>query len=152
MIIAEHDDVIEYQYRNEDGSLHRVDGPAIEWVDGSLEYWVDGIRHRLDGPAVIWSNGYEAWYKDGQLLREDGPKVLRRPGSSNDEVFSIDQCGIQCDICDASIKLMENVFHYTGYLHGVLNTHIHLCEPCFDSKVKFPLIDFTREETCANET
>ena len=29
-------------YRNEQGQLHRTDGPAVEWADGSKEWWVNG--------------------------------------------------------------------------------------------------------------
>ena len=28
-----------------DGELHRLDGPAIEWVDGGKEWWLNGQRH-----------------------------------------------------------------------------------------------------------
>lgn len=27
------------------GKLHRVDGPAIERSDGSIEYWINGVRY-----------------------------------------------------------------------------------------------------------
>lgn len=30
------------EHRNEKGELHRVDGPAIVYTDGSCEWWVDG--------------------------------------------------------------------------------------------------------------
>jgi hypothetical protein len=49
---------------------HRIDGPAIEYDDGSKLWWVDGKRHRLDGPAMIWSNGTTDWYIDGVFIME----------------------------------------------------------------------------------
>lgn len=33
--------------------IHRLDGPAIKWVDGSTYWYVNNKQHRLDGPAVI---------------------------------------------------------------------------------------------------
>lgn len=32
--------------------LHNINGPAIVYDNGRKEYWQDGSRHRLDGPAV----------------------------------------------------------------------------------------------------
>jgi hypothetical protein len=31
-------------YLNSEGVLHRTDGPAVEWSDGSTEFWVKGKR------------------------------------------------------------------------------------------------------------
>lgn len=33
--------------------LHREDGPAVEWKDGSEEWYINDVLHREDGPAVI---------------------------------------------------------------------------------------------------
>ena len=30
-------------YYNSADLLHRTDGPAIEWVDGSKEWWINGV-------------------------------------------------------------------------------------------------------------
>jgi len=84
------------------GKIHREDGPAITWRDGSYEYRIDGLLHREDGPASktkrteLWAiqgkthrqggpahityNRYgivvcRAWFRDGRLHREDGPAV-----------------------------------------------------------------------------
>ena len=82
------------EYRNEKGQLHREDGPAVEysngtnewWVDdqlhregapaiecadGDKEWWVNGQRHREDGPAIEWGDGYQEWYLHGKQLTED---------------------------------------------------------------------------------
>jgi len=45
-------------YYNADGKSHRLDGPAIEWFDGSKEWYIDGKIHRLDGPALVFSSGF----------------------------------------------------------------------------------------------
>jgi hypothetical protein len=60
---------------------HRLDGPAIEYANGSKAWWVDGKPHRLDGPAVEYTDGYKAWYVDGKLHRLDGPAIEYADGS-----------------------------------------------------------------------
>lgn len=37
-----------------DGQLHRDDGPAVEFIDGSYKaYYQFGLKHNSSGPAVI---------------------------------------------------------------------------------------------------
>jgi hypothetical protein len=56
---------------NDEGQLHRSDGPAVKVSRGVLtSWWVHGKRHRLDGPAVIWKNGSEEWWVNGKLLSQ----------------------------------------------------------------------------------
>ena len=71
------------RYRNSDGQLHRVDGPAIEWEDGSHEWYLHGRLHRVDGPAIERSNSSREWWLNGELHREDGPAV-EYPGGSRE--------------------------------------------------------------------
>jgi hypothetical protein len=61
------------------GKLHRTDGPAIEWADGGRAWWLDGKLHRLDGPAVEYANGSKAWYVDGKRLTEEQFNALTAP-------------------------------------------------------------------------
>jgi len=61
-------------------TLHREDGPAVEWVNGAKEWWVDDKRHRKDGPAVEHTNGGKSWYINGKRHREDGPAIERASG------------------------------------------------------------------------
>ncbi len=42
--------------------LHRDDGPAKEWADGSKEWYLNGKLHRDDGPAAIYSDGKKYWF------------------------------------------------------------------------------------------
>ncbi len=55
--------------------LHREDGPAIEHVNGTKEWYVNGELHREDGPAIEFDGGQKRWFKNGKLHREDGPAV-----------------------------------------------------------------------------
>jgi hypothetical protein len=64
------------------GDLHREDGPAVEYADGSKEWRRNGHLHRNNGPAIEAADGYKAWYCDGKLHRDDGPAVEYSDGST----------------------------------------------------------------------
>ena len=70
-------------YLYEGGPLHREDGPAVERVNGDLEWYVNGELHREDGPAIEHANGDKMWYVNGRLHREDGPALERVDGSKH---------------------------------------------------------------------
>lgn len=55
--------------------LHRVDGPAIETVNGDKFWYVNGERHRDDGPACELIGGGRLWYKNNKPHRLDGPAM-----------------------------------------------------------------------------
>jgi hypothetical protein len=50
--------------------LHRIDGPAIEYINGEKNWWVNGKLHRTDGPAAEYTSG-ERWYLDNQVYTFD---------------------------------------------------------------------------------
>ena len=50
------------------GKLHREDGPAVDDPDGTRKWYINDKRHREDGPAVEDADGYRAWYVDGEHL------------------------------------------------------------------------------------
>lgn len=52
-------------WRNEKGLFHRDDGPAIEFSDGTKEWYKDGMRHREDGHAVERAGGIKEWWLNG---------------------------------------------------------------------------------------
>jgi hypothetical protein len=62
-------------YRDENGELHREDGPAIEYPDGTKSWYLHGKLHREGGPAAEWSDGTKVWYWYGKRHREDGPAI-----------------------------------------------------------------------------
>lgn len=69
-----------YRVRNSSGQLHREDGPAVVYPDGSHSWCRNNQLHREDGPAAIYPDGSQHWYRNGQLHREDGPAVIYRDG------------------------------------------------------------------------
>lgn len=56
------------------GTLHRTDGPAIEYSDGTKKWYINGELHRTDGPAVESAKG-KYWYFEGKLHRDNGPAI-----------------------------------------------------------------------------
>ena len=62
-------------WKNDKGQLHREDGPAVEYADGSKWWYLNGKLHREDGPAYEGANGDKEWYLNNKLHREDGPAI-----------------------------------------------------------------------------
>jgi hypothetical protein len=63
------------RYYNSAGDLHRDEGPAVEFVDRSEQWFQDGLCHREDGPAFITARGTRKWAINGRLHRTDGPAI-----------------------------------------------------------------------------
>lgn len=68
------------------GQLHREDGPAVEWADGTKMWFQNGKLHRDGAPAVELADGGQEWHRHGKLHREDGPAMIA--GTMQDK-FSI---------------------------------------------------------------
>ncbi len=45
----------------------RKEACAMEYADGSKEWWLNGERHREDGPAAEYMDGSKEWYLNGEL-------------------------------------------------------------------------------------
>jgi len=78
MYINEYGDKV---YKNSKGEYHRLDGPAVEWVNKSKFWYKEGLCHREDGPAIEKKNGDKLWYKEGMWHRVDGPAIEYAHGS-----------------------------------------------------------------------
>jgi hypothetical protein len=63
------------EYRNAEGKLHRIYGPAyISYNYGIEEWYKDGELHRVGGPARTHKDS-KWYYEEGLLHRLDGPAV-----------------------------------------------------------------------------
>jgi hypothetical protein len=49
--------------------LHRDDGPAIEYANGSKYWYQNGKLHRDDGPAVEYADGSKDWRLNGKIYQ-----------------------------------------------------------------------------------
>ena len=59
------------RWYNEQRKLHREDGPACEYLDGTKVWYLNGQRHREDGPAVEYNNGDKEWYLNDKKYTEE---------------------------------------------------------------------------------
>lgn len=74
-------------YRNDD--LHRLDGPAVECVDGDKVWYQNGKCHRLDGPASEWADGTKYWFIEGKKYTE--AQFNKKIASLNTKEMTIDE-------------------------------------------------------------
>ncbi len=67
-------------WRDDNGELHRINGPAVIDSDGDETWYYHGYVDRVDGPAVIvYYNGRrvrEEWRRNDKLHRKNGPAVI----------------------------------------------------------------------------
>lgn len=63
------------KYWHQNGRQHRVEGPAIEHADGRKEWYQNNQLHRINGPAIEIPNGHKEWWVDGKHHRIDGPAI-----------------------------------------------------------------------------
>jgi uncharacterized protein len=90
-------------YKNENGQLHREDGPAFRYwrMNGDVEYekyYKNGKLHREGGAAIQSWYKYNSqkhcssYYKHGKMHREDGPCIIwRHPnGEVSREFFCLE--------------------------------------------------------------
>ena len=63
------------EWRNPNGKLHRVDGPAVIYNEGHAEWRINGVRHNLNGPATSWSNNDKSWLLNNKLHCIHGPSL-----------------------------------------------------------------------------
>ena len=64
------------RYRNAAGQLHREEGPAIVYNDGTEKWYQNGKLHRDAGPAIEYASGVKEWRINGQRHRDAGPAVI----------------------------------------------------------------------------
>ena len=62
-------------YYNSANQLHRDEGPAVEYADGTKLWYQNGQLQRTDGPAIINRRRDKYWYQYNRLHRIDGPAV-----------------------------------------------------------------------------
>ena len=59
------------RYRNAAGQLHREDGPAIIFPNGTGVWYQNGLRHRVDGPAVVYPNSQKFWFTEDCAVSQE---------------------------------------------------------------------------------
>ena len=66
------------EYRNDNDLLHKEDGPAIEFANGTKSWYIHGKRHREDGPAMEYADGTKCWYLEGkEYTQEEHARMVK---------------------------------------------------------------------------
>ena len=68
--LSDRTDFVDGRHEDEDGDVfwmrrgnyHRLDGPAVTWLDGEQWWMVNGKKHRIDGPAIEWYSSDRWWW------------------------------------------------------------------------------------------
>ena len=63
-------------WRNENGEVHREDGPAVEYVNGPKWWYKNGLIHRVDGPAIEYDDGTVRWALNGSCITKEEHAIL----------------------------------------------------------------------------
>jgi hypothetical protein len=72
------DEFEDKRWYNNNGELHRLEGPAIEYKSGTKYWFNNGELHRLEGPAVEFAAGTKFWYINGkQIYCNNNTEFLR---------------------------------------------------------------------------
>ena len=90
-------------YFNNTNQLHRTDGPAIEYADGSKSWYQNGLLHRTDGPAIEWTCGRKEWYQNDKRHRIDGPAIIFEDGNN---LWYINGVRLSEDEFNQAVKLL----------------------------------------------
>jgi len=83
LYVRQSTDLTEYYKDKAMTVYHRLDGPAIECLDGYKAWYANDKRHRVDGPAFE-SKRHKEWWVDGVVItliypsgRYEGPTRLQ---------------------------------------------------------------------------
>jgi hypothetical protein len=104
----------QYIYISEDGdkfyhkdkemtSYHREDGPAIEYADGSKDWYLNGKRHREDGPAMEFANGNKYWYLSNVYYSEQDFLKL----TDKETILTMDEIAAKFGIKVSKLKIVK---------------------------------------------
>ena len=85
-------------------TLHRENGPAVEYADGDKYWFINGKEHREDGPAIEKANGDKFWFINGKNHRENGPACEYANG---DKSWCLNDKIINCNSNEEFYKSIE---------------------------------------------
>jgi hypothetical protein len=116
--------VVKQQWTDENGKLHRLDGPALitKYYGGDYDgdckeqWYIHGQLHRDNGPAVINSGGFKEWYIHGKRHRLDGPAISSIYG---DEKYGSWYVNDKLHRLDGPAQISDCGTRKSWYLNGV---------------------------------
>lgn len=98
------------------GLYHRVDGPAIEYADGTKMWYQSDIIHRVGAPAIEWANGTKMWFQNGMCHCIDRPAIERADrtkewwlnGEPYDDMYKWAKAALEYQKLSAETKDVKN--------------------------------------------
>lgn len=87
-VIQEDDEAVRWRMNQQ---LHREDGPAEIFKDGTQKWFQNGVLHREDGPAFVCQvvigpragqPSVSEWYENGKRHRVGAPAIIRYDASA----------------------------------------------------------------------
>lgn len=117
------------------GKKHRIGGPAIYQEGKIKEWWVNGVLHRLDGAAIEYDDGGREYYIDGKQYTEG--QYYRKIGLA-DQIIEIDRNGTKRYYNDKEEfhRIDEPAIEYRDGGKGWFIEGIQYTEEEYNEKVK----------------
>ena len=84
-------------WKNENGKLHREDGPAVIFPDGIQQWYINGNLHRGDDPAIICPDGRQYWYINGHDVTDEIKKWANERDIDLDNLTDMDKMVIKLE-------------------------------------------------------
>jgi len=96
-----------YIIYKKNGEYHREDGPAVENIEGKVEYWIEGKRHRINGPSAIWPCGKIMYTQHGKLHNKNGPALITKRETITEKTWYYKGKRIKTEVIDSTGGIYE---------------------------------------------
>ena len=136
MLVVDNDGTKKYFKNFFSRKLHCEDGPAVERLDGTKEWWIDGVKvadldknfdkrycnkegklHREDGPAIERSDGTKEWWIDGVKVADLDKNFDKRYYNAEGKLHREDGPAIEWGYAVNRIKSGRKDWYKNGELH-----------------------------------
>jgi len=76
--------------------VQKITGEGYEFLGGykNKAFYLNGLLHRVDGPAIEWADGSQFWYLHGILLtKEAHKKMMNKQWYLNGKEVTVEEAG-----------------------------------------------------------
>jgi hypothetical protein len=99
---------------------------CVEGIDGAKEWYKEGKLHRLDGPALEYNNGSKSWYIEDEFMKSEygiyltPGKVYKLTGEIHGRYFEQSQNPSKIEACLVLGNREEKQGNLTRFFSKVL--------------------------------
>lgn len=97
-------------WTNEEGRLHREDGPAIEYLNGDWSWLFNGKWHRISGPSE-WIGRKYGWWVNDENITDLVHECLRRATDLPETVHLSVLAVRMCELGDFRLQEILDKFY-----------------------------------------